>query len=132
ELLTAFDTASTDALTLAGNDLVNTIRGNAGANLLNGGEGADTLEGLGGDDRYIVDDSADVVVEVAGQGYDIVYTTANYTLGAGISVEVLSALDSSTSFALNLTGNELDNGVYGNNGANILDGGAGADRMVGF
>ncbi|WP_431265325.1 Ig-like domain-containing protein [Roseateles chitinivorans] len=50
---------------LAGDD---TLVGNAGDDLLDGGTGADLMSGGGGDDRYVVDDAGDVVVEEAGGG----------------------------------------------------------------
>ena len=37
-----------------------------------------------------------------------------------------------TTYAIDLTGNELNNEMWGNDGANVLDGKAGADIMNGF
>src|SRR6185295_12185731 len=84
------------------------------------------------DDVYIVDDAGDAVSESAGQGSDVVYALANWTLTANSAVETLSAIDWSATNALNLTGNGLANTLYGNAGANVLDGGAGADTLQGF
>ena len=50
-----------------GND---TLAGMDGADTLNGGAGADTMQGGTGDDTYYVDNGADDVIEVAGQGFD--------------------------------------------------------------
>jgi RTX calcium-binding nonapeptide repeat (4 copies) len=53
----------TAAINLVGNNFAQTIIGNAGANIINGLGGADTMQGLGGNDRYYVDNAADVIVE---------------------------------------------------------------------
>jgi hypothetical protein len=132
ETLAAQDNSLTTPLALVGNEIANTILGNSGANFLEGGGGADIMAGYGGDDVYAVDNGGDQVFENAGGGNDTVYTTASYTLGAGQSVEVLSARDSSLTTALDLTGNELDNTILGNAGSNVLDGKGGNDSLIGL
>jgi Ca2+-binding RTX toxin-like protein len=129
EALVALDTTATTPLSLTGNGLANYLIGNAGANVLNGGTGADILDGRGGNDVYIVDNAGDVVVEAAGQGYDVVFAALNFTLAAGQEIEGLVALDVNATSALTLTGNELANYLIGNAGANQLNGGAGADIL---
>ena len=64
--------------------------------------------------------------EDAGAGLDTVFTSVSYTLRAGSHVEVLRACDLAAASALVLTGNELGNTIYGNNGHNG-NAGAGAD-----
>src|SRR5690606_30050502 len=59
-----------------GNALDNAITGGGDADTLDGGAGADTLTGGDGDDLYLVDDSADVVVEAADEGTDTVAAMA--------------------------------------------------------
>jgi ELWxxDGT repeat protein len=121
---------TTFAVNLTGNELGNEIVGNNGANILDGGTNADVLKGLGGDDFYIVDNAGDQVVELAGDGFDTVYTLVSYTLGA--NVERVGVNGFTTIFAINLTGNGANNEVLGNDGVNILDGAGGADIMTGF
>jgi len=113
----------------AGDDI---IYGLGGDDILIGGAGADSLYGGPGNDIYLVDNSADQVIEVAGEGSDTIYTSVTYQLAAGQSVELLAAQDNSQTSALNLIGNELANVIFGNSGANFLDGGAGTDIMTGF
>lgn len=146
EVMRVLDPASTNAINLTGNEFVQTITGNAGANVLGGIEvrfalalsipgnvgGADTLIGLGGDDTYVITDATSTIVEVAGEGYDTVYTTLpNYTLAAGVSIERLFAWDASSTMSMNLIGNELAQIIAGNAGDNAMDGGGGADVLVG-
>ena len=132
EVLSASDHGALTPLSLVGNDFANELWGNLGNNILDGGGGADVMVGYRGDDRYWVDDVGDIVVEQSGQGRDIVYAFVDYQLGAGSHVEILSAADNGLSTPLALIGNDLDNELWGTNGANVLDGGGGADAMLGF
>jgi len=54
---------------------------------------------------------------------------ASFALGAGQSVETLSANQGSG--AINLTGNALGQSIYGNSSDNVLTSGGGADYMAG-
>ena len=56
--------------------------------------GPNTLEGLGGDDLYFLNNSADVVIEAADGGTDIVGATVDYTLPDNSYIELLSMLGS--------------------------------------
>ncbi len=91
----------------------------------------DTQQGGPGDDRYIVDYHADVVIELPGEGTDIIYSSVSYSLNDGSEVESLSTITWELTDPINLTGNSLANHLFGNDGANQLDGKAGADVMIG-
>jgi len=112
--------------TLTGNAAANTLQGGAGNDGLDGGAGADVLVGGSGDDAYTVDNSADVVVELSGEGDDTVRASASFVLGNHVETLVLTG-----TAAIQGTGNALDNTLVGNSGNNLLDGGAGADTLVG-
>ncbi|WP_292556451.1 calcium-binding protein [Methylobacter sp.] len=116
----------TNNLDGTGNALDNTITGTGGNNLLDGGMGVDTLAGAAGDDTYIVDNSADAVVENVGEGIDSVFASADYILSDNIeNLTLTGAAD------INGTGNALDNILTGNGADNILNGMAGNDTLDG-
>ncbi|CAN5372874.1 hypothetical protein BH10PSE4_BH10PSE4_16780 [soil metagenome] len=125
ELLRAVDGSA--PLSLTGNAFAQTLVGNAGINTLDGKGGADTMIGGAGNDTYIVDNSGDVIVELAGEGQDTVKTSASvYALGAN-----LESLTYVGTGAFKGTGNALANIITGGIGIDNLDGGAGADRLIG-
>ncbi|MFN3388143.1 MAG: calcium-binding protein [Allosphingosinicella sp.] len=108
---------------LGGDD---SLYGGSGGDTLAGGTGADYMEGNDGDDVYLVDDAGDVVVELAGEGIDHIYTTLSvYTLGD--HVENLSWNAFGGSFTG--TGNALDNLIYGGGGNDVLSGADGNDTI---
>ena len=143
ETLVAVNQDSLDPVDLTGNEYGQSLYGSQGVNSLNGGAGNDYLVGLGGNDFLLGGLGNDNMA--GGQGNDIYYvddaatgcsrrparaTTWRWRLPAsrwapGESVETLAAAEGSA--AINLTGNELAQSIYGNAGANILTSGGGAD-----
>jgi Ca2+-binding RTX toxin-like protein len=72
-----------------------------------------------------VDDTGDMVVELAGEGMDTVLAGISYTLAANVENLTLTG-----NAALNGTGNALANVLGGNAGNNVLAGGAGGDTYL--
>jgi Ca2+-binding RTX toxin-like protein len=111
-------------LGFAGNDH---IIGGDGNDTLDGGKDVDVLVGGLGDDNYVVDNVADQITELAGQGIDSVKTAIkNYKLED--ELENLTLTGRSNTAA---AGNALDNVLIGNSGNNTLYGMAGNDRLDG-
>ncbi|WP_085318112.1 calcium-binding protein [Derxia lacustris] len=88
---------------------------------------ADTLVGGLGDDRYVLDNLDDRVVEAAGGGSDTVVALVDYDLTDAPNVENL-VLDGTAWFG---AGTAAANILVGSSGENYLDGGAGNDTLLG-
>lgn len=117
-------TAEPDQISgLAGNDI---LKGLGGNDLLDGGLGDDTLYGGAGDDTYIVDSINDKVIELNGEGTDLVKASVSFTLGNFVENLMLTG-----TAAINGGGNALANTITGNSGNNILKGFAGNDVLSG-
>ncbi len=134
-----------------GNALNNTLTGNAGNNILDGGAGVDRLIGGKGDDTYIVDlvtkgsgakatvALQDSITEKAREGTDTLQLRmsdeqlgefagkAAITLAANL--ENLDARGVTDTLNLSLTGDAADNIIWGNDGNNHINGGAGNDTL---
>lgn len=115
----------------AGNDSLfglngaDSLHGWSGNDLIDGGPGTDRLEGGLGDDTFFVD-GADKVIELAGAGHDLVFTSVTHKLAN--HVEDVIALGTAK---VNLTGNGLANALFGGETAATLSGGLGDDFIVG-
>ncbi len=116
----------------AGHDLLSggagtdVLIGADGNDTLNGGSDADTLNGGVGNDRYLVDNAGDQVIEGPGEGIDTVLSSLpSYTLPDHVENLIL------TGNAFDGYGNALDNLIIGNAQQSYLDGMAGNDTLVG-
>ena len=130
-----FGTASPDLLVggsgpdyLYGDSGNDTLIGGAGNDWLIGGDGADIMNGGAGDDRYVVDNVDDVIVDSG--GIDSVFAKTSWTLGPGLeNLRLQFVYDDGRN--LSATGNELDNIVSGNAGNNVISGLQGNDSLYG-
>ncbi len=134
ELLTTVSSSATTAINLTGNALRQEITGNAGINTLRDGAGVgDLLKGLGGNDIYQIYSKTTTIVETAsGDTADRVMSAVDYTLGAGVRVELMTTNGSSGTSGIDLTGNEFNQSITGNAGNNILNGKGGNDTLTGL
>jgi len=138
--------------TVTGGSGTDTITGGSGVDILNGGDGNDVLTGGDspadpiynridqlsggrGDDHYFLTGTQVNVIENASEGYDTVTAGFSYTLSANVETLYLNGNSD-----IDGHGNNLDNVIGGNSGANhlygldgndMLDGGAGADTLEG-
>src|SRR5262245_60022422 len=112
---------------LTGSGFTDTLVGNGNANVLDGGGSSDILQGLLGDDTYVVDNVADIVLENANEGNDTINASVNFILAANFENLVMQGAGNLQGY-----GNGLVNALTGNGGDNILNGEAGADTLTGF
>ncbi|ETI65343.1 type I secretion protein [Sphingobium sp. C100] len=120
---------------------------------LDGGTGADTMTGGGGNDRYVVDNVGDVVIEKAGEGFDTVDTSISYTLTANVEslrlIGITGAVDAhgnagnnwlnaawvdvapAAGTMIRLFGEGGNDNLLGSRYGDLLDGGAGSDMLTG-
>jgi Ca2+-binding RTX toxin-like protein len=117
----------------AGADLIqglgrnDTLLGLAGNDTLDGGEGADSMVGGMGDDTYMVSSRADLVIEAAGEGTDLVLSAAGrFTLADHVENLTYTGPGRFTG-----TGNELANTITGGARNDTLSGGDGFDTLKG-
>lgn len=115
---------SANALSGLGGD--DRLAGAGGNDLLDGGIGSDRMKGGAGDDVFLVDNAADLALELVGQGHDTIRSALSQTLAANVEALVLTG-----TAAANGTGNGLANHLVGNGSANLLAGGRGNDVLEG-
>jgi trimeric autotransporter adhesin len=145
---------------IAGNAMPNTLQGYYGADQLHGGGGddlftfyddalTDSLSGGTGDDTYYVGVEGsslfgggprDSVIELAGEGYDTVYTQSfEYTIPDYVERVIFQPVPGSWSGSISqwdIIGNAEDNYIDARNADRrltsnyLLNGGAGADVMI--
>jgi Ca2+-binding RTX toxin-like protein len=116
-----------------GNLKANLISGNSGNNLLDGGidSAVDTLVGGAGNDTYLFRDNLDRVVELANGGADLIASElTTFDMARHDNVEGLY-YSGNLSSGVSLSGNALDNSLFGSAGNDSLDGRLGMDSMVG-
>ncbi|MGB7413883.1 MAG: calcium-binding protein, partial [Thermosynechococcaceae cyanobacterium] len=127
--------------TLMGSDGNDILRDSSGDDILDGGDGNDNLYAGAGNDilrggagndiyylSYVATDlTNDTIVEAANAGIDTAYSI--FTVNSlAANVENLTLFGSS---AINGTGNNLNNVIYGNSANNVLNGAAGNDYLIG-
>ena len=117
--------------TLNGGNANDTLYGGAGDDILKGGSGADSMYGGTGNDTHYVDNAGDRVFEAAGEGNDLVYSSASWTMAAGQEIETLCANGNASNGGVAFFGNEFDNSLIGGIGNDFLNGGAGNDVLNG-
>ena len=101
-----------------GND---TIHGGAGNDIFKEDGGADSMYGGPGDDEFWIDDPTDVVVELPGEGIDLLIAAFSTTLPDYVERSLYNGPPGG-----GITGNALDNVITGNSFDNVLDG---AERL---
>ncbi|GGA00533.1 calcium-binding protein [Okeania sp. KiyG1] len=110
------------------------LEGGHGNDNLDGGSGIDAMNGGEGNDTYIVDTPQDFITELEGENAgeeDLVISYVDYQLGPNIEFLNLSEDFNSGRFAINGSGNDLDNRIIGNRFPNNLFGAAGDDTLEG-
>jgi Ca2+-binding RTX toxin-like protein len=114
--------------TLYGGDdtATDVLRGGAGDDWLDGGPGYDAMYGGLGNDVFVVSQSNDAVVELAGEGWDRVIArgTGSYSLPANVEELTLDGMTTGI-------GNDGSNRITGSFRAEILFGRAGNDTLEG-
>lgn len=120
--------------TLIGNSDPNRLVGGAGNDKLDGGGGVDRLEGGAGNDIYTVDNVDDLIVEIVGEGTDLVNASVSFDLGSIFFFPGMDTIENLTltgSANIDGMGNQLANKITGNAGDNVLSGNGGKDNLSG-
>ncbi len=120
---------------ITGNSENNLLYGGRGNDTLDGGLGIDTMYGGQGDDSFFVDSLSDVVIELAGEGFDTIFSTlSNYVLSANVELlQLIAGGDNITgsSGADTIVANDNANFIRGMDGNDIISGAGGDDTLEG-
>jgi Ca2+-binding RTX toxin-like protein len=121
------------ARTLIGNRFDQSLHGGDGNDVLNGKGGRDSYTGGEGDDLFYVDRAGEFVDEYAGEGFDRVAASTSWSMATFTDsrIEMLTTTSANGSSAIDLTGNQWDQTIFGNAGMNRLDGHGGNDTLYG-
>jgi Ca2+-binding RTX toxin-like protein len=84
-----------------------------------------------GNNVYTVTHGNALILERAGEGTDTVKASVSFVLNTGAEVETLRTTNDKGKTNVNLTGNEFDQTIVGNFGANRIDGKDGIDSLFG-
>jgi Ca2+-binding RTX toxin-like protein len=115
---------------LTGGDGNDWIQGGVGDDFLNGGAlpALDKLEGGAGNDIYFVQNAGAAIIELAGQGTDLILSAISFDLlDNGANIENLEL----TGLASVGIGNALNNQITGTDNKDTLSGGTGNDTLIG-
>ncbi|MEW5963624.1 MAG: M10 family metallopeptidase C-terminal domain-containing protein [Pseudomonadota bacterium] len=104
---------------------IENARGGSGNDVLIGNHLVNVLNGGAGNDLYITDDAADIIIDSS--GIDMLQSGVDTSLMSRPMIENLRL----TGSAVYGFGNDLDNGLIGSAGRNVLDGGNGDDWIYG-
>lgn len=102
------------------------LSGGRNDDVLDGGAGADIMRGGAGRDRYFVDSLGDQVIELPGEGSDLVEASGAFTFVLPNNVESLTLIGDTDA-----NGNNGENRINGGDGANTIRGGGGRDIIDG-
>jgi len=119
-------TAANDSL--IGTAAADQMFGLGGNDTLNGKAGIDTLNGGEGDDTYIVDNSAEVIVDSSGR--DKIISSVTFSLATVPAIEDLTLAPGIN--RADISGNDAGNLLTGQQGQNIISGGLGNDMIYGL
>jgi len=122
---------------LFGESGTDSISGGAGNDTIYGGAGNDTTAGGTGDDTYLIEDSGDTIIELAGEGNDTVFVTAGSWVASGILETIylygaaVNVTGSAGNEAIVANNTGLGSAINGNDGNDTIWGGAAADTLLG-